>query len=377
MQNSESVFLEDDEGNKIPYMSKDPKHFYRKIVNYYGETESGKSFLIQEHMYLLRKLIPNVIIFAPTNTSNNLYTGKIGKSGIFVNLTIDILEMLYERQKDSVKIYEIANNMEVMKSLFLKVADERTKAIVMRVIKDAKHHLDLAAQRYSDPGVRKSEEMKIKTMRDNELRRTFKLSIEANRRALLDDATLTADQYIATFYCGFSPDILLVFDDCASFFNQHKNEKVIKDMFYEGRHDAITSLFAFQGTSNIPPDLRRAAHVSIFTTQGSANAFVSCKENGIAGDRGLKRRFERAASRIFRSDNNGPCYRKLVYLRGNAEPIQTTLADSYDDFEMGGLWVKKLLKVIEPKTISAGNDKNLINKIYHMTKGKKETEYYR
>lgn len=366
----ETICLEDDDGFKIPYLKKDPKHFYRKIVSYYGETESGKSYLMQEHMYMLRKMIPNIVVFAPTNDSNNLYTGKVGKSGIFTKLSIEILEEIHERQKEAVKIYDMANNMDIMRSVFMKIADDRTRAIVNSVIRDADRHLAFAAQRYNDPGIRKSEEIKIKGMRDNSLRKTYKLCIEANRKTLLNDPTLTPDQYIAVFYYGFSPDLLLVFDDCASFFSQHKNEKVIKDMFYEGRHNALTSLFAFQGTSNIPPDLRRASHVSIFTTQGSANAFVSCKDNGIAADKTLKRRFERAASRIFRADTEGPCYRKLVYLRGNPEPIQTTLADSYEDFVMGGLWVRKFLGAIEPKSNTSGNNKELIKKIYYMTKGK-------
>lgn len=367
----DTVYLEDTDGEKTPYLKKDPWVFYRKIVALYGETESGKSTIIQEIMFLLRKVIPNVIIFAPTNDSNNLYTGKTYKPGIFSVLSIEILEEIFQRQKDAVKIYDIANNMDVMKSVFMKVADDRTRAIVNSVNRDAERHILLAAQRYTDPGMRKSEEMKIKKMRDDSLRRTYKLCIEANRRSLLKNPTITEAQYIAVYYYEFLPDVLLIFDDCATFFAQHNNEKIVKDMFYEGRHGALTSIFSFQGTSNIKPDLRRAAHVSIFTTQASANAYVGCKENGISGDKALKRRWEKCATRIFKPDGDMPTYRKLVYIRGGAEPLQVTLADSYDDFVMGGLWVRKFLQYIEPKNVASGNNKELIKKIYHMTKTEK------
>lgn len=371
MDYKETIYLEDDDGSKIPYLRKDPSIFLRKITALYGETESGKSTIIQEFMYLLRKSIPNVIIFAPTNDSNNLYTGKTYKPGIFTVLTIEILEEIFMRQKEAMRIYDIANNMEIMRSVFMKIADDRTRTIVNSVNRDAERHLSLAAQRYLDPGMRKSEEIKIKNMREQALRRTYKLCIEANRASLLKDPSLTDAQYIAVFYYEFIPDMLLVFDDCATFFSQHKNEKIIKDMFYEGRHGAITSVFSFQGTSNIPPDLRRAAHISIFTTQASANAYVSCKDNGISADRLLKRKWEKYATRIFKADGDMPTYRKLVYIRGGVEPLQVTLADSYDDFIMGGLWVRKFLQAIEPKSITSGNNKDLIKKIYHMTKNGK------
>jgi hypothetical protein len=367
----ETAYLEDDEGYKIPYFKKDPKYFHRKITALYGETESGKSTIIQNIMYILRKIIPNVIIFSPTNVSNNLYTEKVNKPGIFPKLSMEILEEINERQKDAVKIYDMANNMDIMKSVFLKIADDRTLAIVNSVNRDAARHIELAANRYTDPGMRKSEEMKIKTMRDNALRKTYKLCIEANQRTLLKDPTLTEDQYIAVYYYAFVPDLLLIFDDCASFFVDHKNEPLIKDMFYQGRHDALTSVFSFQGDKNLPPDLRRAAHTSIFTTQACANAYVGCAGNGITGDKTLRRRWEKAASRIFRPDGDMPTYRKLVYMRNESEKIQVILADSYEDFAMGGMWVRKFLQAIEPKSASAGNNKELIKKIYYMTRGKK------
>ena len=368
----EIAHLEDEDGNKIPYLKKDPRYFHRKIIALYGETESGKSTIIQEIMYLLKNSIPNVIIFAPTNDSNNLYTEKVNKPGIFTKLSMEILEEIYQRQKEAAKIYKIANDMQTMHSVFIKIADDRTRSIVNSVNRDAARHIQLAAQRYSDPGMRKSEETKIRDMRDAALRKTYKLCIEANYRNLLGGMPLTEEQYIAVFYHKFSPDMLLIFDDCASFFVEHKNEPLIKDMFYQGRHECLTSIFSFQGDKNLPPDLRRAAHISFFTTQACANAYVTCPGNGIAGDKMLKRRWERAASRIFRYDgNDAPSHRKLVYLRSDNEKIQVTVADGYDDFPMGGLWVRKFMQAIEPKSAASGNNKDLIKKIYYMTKGKK------
>lgn len=359
-------YLEDNNGNKIPYLKKDLKYFYRKITLLYGETESGKSTIIQEALYLLRDKIPNVIIFAPTNDSNNLYTGKVHAPGIFRKLSIEILEEINERQKKCMKIYSIANDMDTMRAIFLKVADSRMRAIVESINKDAEQYLSSIIQNYSDPGLRHAEEKKIKDMRNNALRSAYKLCIANNKKQLMKESSLTEVQQIAVQFHDHCPDLLLVFDDCASFFKEHQKETVIMDMFYQGRHDGLTSIFSFQGDKDIPPNLRRAAHTAIFTTPACAMAHFSTNSNGY--DRQIKKRIDLAIDRIFRQDGEMPTYRKLAYLRNEAEKIQCILADSYGDFKMGGLWVRKYLETIEPKTLSSGADKALIKEILGMTK---------
>ena len=363
----EATFIEDDDGNKIPYLKKDPKLFFRKIISLFGETESGKSTIIQELCVLLKDSIPNVIVFAPTNDSNNLYTGKVSKACIFKKITMEILEEINRRQKDAVQIYTIANDMEIMRSIFVKFADDRMKTIANSVNRDAARYLQLITQMHSDPSLRRIEKVKIETMRDKALREAYSLCIKANSKTLLKDSNLTQEQYVAVQFHEFVPDLLLIFDDCASFFMEHKNEQLIRDMFYMGRHDALTSIFSFQGDKDIPPPLRRAAHVSFFTTPPCAMAYINCKDNGITGD--LKKKMIKATDRIFRNDGDMTTFRKLAYLRLNSEKIQVTLANTYDDFTMGGLWVRKYLQAIEPKSLSSGKNKNLINEIISITRG--------
>lgn len=359
-------YIEDDMGNKIPYLKKDLKYFYRKITLLYGETESGKSTIIQEILYLLRDRIPNVVIFAPTNDSNNLYTGKVKAPGIFKKLSIEILEEINERQKKCMKIYSIANDMETMRSIFLKVADSRMRAIVENNRKIANQYLAAIAHNYSDPGVRHAEEKKINDMLLNSTRSLYKSCIASNKKQLMKDTSLTELQQIAVQFHDLCPDLLLVFDDCASFFKEHQKEPIIMDMFYQGRHDGLTSIFSFQGDKDIPPNLRRAAHTAIFTTSACAMAHFNTGSNGY--DRQTKKRIDLAITRIFRQDGDAPTYRKLAYLRNEAEKIQCVLAGSYGDFKMGGLWVRKYLESIEPKSITSGSDKALIKEILSMTR---------
>ena len=362
----ETHFIEDEDGNRIPYMKKDPKFFFRKITLLYGETESGKSTIIQENLFLLKGMIPNIIIFSPTNDSNNLYTGKVGKPGIINKISMEILEEINERQKKAMYAYSIANNIEIMKSLFLKVADDRLKSIINSVNRDAVRHLQIAYQRYTDPSIRRSEEDKIRNLRDTNIRNTYKQCIKANEKILLKDETLTDAQRVAAEYHDHNPDILLVFDDCASFFKEHQKEPLIMDMFYQGRHDAITSIFSFQGDKDIPPNLRRAAHTAIFTTSACAMAHFSTSSNGY--DKNTKKRIEKAISRIFRQDGDSPSYSKLAFLRNEQEKIQVILADRYDDFLMGGLWVRKFIQAIEPKSLASGSNKALIKELLASTR---------
>jgi hypothetical protein len=360
-QNKETQFLEYEDGNHIPYLKKDPKYFFRKIIALFGETETGKSVIMREILYLLKDKIPNVIVFAPTNDSNNLYTDQVAKPCIFKRVSMEILEEINLRQQKCMKIYSIANEMENMRSIFLKVADSRLKAIINGVEKEAARHLQIASNMNTDPGVRKAEEKKIKDMRDKALRSTYKLCIRANEKQLLKDPSLTDAQKVAVKYCDHNPDILLIFDDCASFFMKHKNEELIRDMFYMPRHNGITSIMSFQGDKDIPPPLRRASHVSFFTTPACAMAYASCKDNGL--DRQLRKKIEKSIMRIFKPDGDMPSFRKLVYMRNDIEKIQVTLAESYDDFKMGGLWTRKFLEAIEPKSLSSGNNKELMKEI--------------
>jgi len=359
-------YIEDDMGNKIPYLKKDIRYFYRKITLLYGETESGKSTIIQEILYLLKDRIPNVLVFAPTNDSNNLYTGKVRAPGIFRKLSIEILEEINERQKKCMRIYSIANDMETMRSIFMRIADDRMKAIVNGVNRDTVRYIQLAMQNNTDPGMRHAEEKKIKDMASNALRSAYKMCIAMHKKVLMKDESLTDIQRIAVQFHDLCPDLLLVFDDCASFFKEHQKEPIIMDMFYQGRHDGLTSIFSFQGDKDIPPNLRRAAHTAIFTTSACAMAHFSTASNGY--DKQTKKKVEAAIYRIFKQDSDAPIYRKLAFLRNEAEKIQCILADSYGDFRMGGLWVRKYLETLEPKSISSGGDKALIKEILSMTK---------
>jgi energy-coupling factor transporter ATP-binding protein EcfA2 len=359
-------YIEDDMGNKIPYLKKDLKFFYRKITLLYGETESGKTTIIQEILYLLKDKIPNVLIFAPTNDANNLYTGKVKSPGIFKKLSIEILEEINERQKKCMKVYSIANDMETMKSIFLRVADERMKAIVNGVNRDAARYLQMAVQNYSDPGLRHAEEKKIRDMQISALKSAYKLCINMHKKTLMKDESLTDTQKIAVQFHDHCPDLLLVFDDCASFFKEHHKEPIIVDMFYAGRWNGLTSIFSFQGDKDIPPNLRRSAHTAIFTTSQCAMAHFNTASNGY--DKQLRKKIDLAINRIFKQDGDMPTYRKLAFLRNEAEKIQCILADSYGDYRMGGLWVRKYLETLEPKSITSGSDKALINEILSMTK---------
>jgi hypothetical protein len=352
-------FVEDDDGTQYPYLKKDAKYFWRK-------TDSGKYTIIQEIMVLLKNYISNIIVFSPTNDSNNLYTNKIRKPGIFKKISMEVLEEINDRQKKVMQISSIANDMEIMKSIFLKTADERMKSISNCINRDAARYLQLASQKHQDPSIRRAEEDKIRTMRDKSLRDLYKLCIKSHEKELKKNTSLSDVEMIAVEFSGHSPDLLIIFDDCASFFKEHQKEPLIMDMFYNSRHDGLTSIFSFQGDKDIPPNLRRAAHTAIFTTPACAMAHFSTSSNGY--DRITKKKVEKAINRIFRQEGDLQCFRKLAYLRNETEKIQAILADKYDDFCMGGLWVRKFLQAIEPKSLASGSNKALIKEILSMTR---------
>ena len=76
--NDKSITLPDK--TKLKWFEKDYKNYLNKTTIVYGRTNSGKSTIIEEIMYLCKDYIPTVFVIAPTNSSNNAYTNKIPTS---------------------------------------------------------------------------------------------------------------------------------------------------------------------------------------------------------------------------------------------------------------------------------------------------------
>jgi hypothetical protein len=326
--------------SKLKYFEKSAKYYLNKTTIIYGRTNSGKTTIIDEVMFLLKPHIPLIFVVAPTNASNNAYTDKIPPQCIFKELDVNWLEKLLTRQKNSAGAYINANKLPTLKALFDMVSDSSSRSIELSIIKKAANALIYLDECVMDFSSKKLQKSQILVERDVILKKIYKTSIRYNKVNLENDKALTKSQKAALAFLDFNPNIVLILDDCASKFKMMaKKSTAIKEIFYEGRHYFITLIISAQDDKEIDSELRKNTTVSMFTTAQSATSNFERTSNGYPKHEKLMAKL--CTDTIFKQDSNDLThFRKFVYIQNESNPFCYTIADLYDDFTMGSspLW---------------------------------------
>lgn len=105
-------------GNEIPMFDKNVDYFLNRSIMLYGASNSGKSTIIRDILYSLKKHIPNVCVICPTNKLNGSYDGFIPKPLIHSEVSEHLLNDILKRQLLNVKIYNLANDKNKLKDLY-------------------------------------------------------------------------------------------------------------------------------------------------------------------------------------------------------------------------------------------------------------------
>jgi hypothetical protein len=150
----------------------------------------------------------------------------------------------------------------------------------------------------------------------------YQANLLANKERLTEQ-----EQLIAEFY-DLNPNLVLIMDDCASEKAWQKSE-VVKKLFYQGRNYHFTSIISFQGDKDITPEMRRQAHIAMFTTAECALAHFTTKTNGHSKD--TIKRADKIITKIF-SSVGGPSFTKLVTIRGSPDPFRIFMAQRFQQF---------------------------------------------
>jgi hypothetical protein len=90
-------------------------------------------------MNLLKDIIPNIIVFNPTNDMNNAYTGIVPKIFIHKDVNLELLESINERQKEAVSTFNMTNNKANLYGIFLQYASNaeiNTYKNIMKITTD-------------------------------------------------------------------------------------------------------------------------------------------------------------------------------------------------------------------------------------------------
>jgi hypothetical protein len=130
-------------------------------------------------------------------------------------------------------------------------------------------------------------------------------------------------------------------DDCASRFKTWvKKSTIIKQIFYEFRHNGGTTIMTAQNDKEIDSEYRKNVMVSIFTDERSAVSNFTRGSNSFG--KSTKAYAEKCIAATFAQAKNEPKhYKKLVHFNNSPDPFRYVQADLYDDFKVGSkaIWL--------------------------------------
>ena len=350
-----------DDGSTIKWFARSYEDFLNKTTLIYGRTQSGKSTIVLEIMKLLKDHIAIPFVVSQSNGAD--FIGKIPHNCIKPNITKEWLEDFLFAQKGRAQLYNTANNMENLKSLFDRIKTSELEGIEQKCNKIAARAIQDIERSETFDYSKKREKIKyVQDMQRKALVELYKSNIRLNKY-ILDGSVnmLSPDEICCLNYLDFLPNALLIFDDCASVFKKWaKDSTVIKEIFYAGRWSYITFIITSQDDKEIESELRKNAIVSFFTTSQAATANFTRSSNSYSKEE--KKRADLCAHRIFNSSgaDSKRNFKKLVYVQNREDPFMYMIADIQEDFKMGcpALW--DIDKKIE-ETKNSNNSEELHN----------------
>lgn len=319
---------------RLHWLPKDYKLFFNKTTLIFGQPETGKTTIVNEFLYLLKDHIPNIFVWAPTNASNNTYTGKVPSRCIKAEMTVKGIEKLVTRQRNLAEVYQNSNNLEILSRLFSRVATEEERRVVLVVINRANLAIKANEKQTTDFTLRRSQKDEIENCRDRFLRKFYKKVIQKNKFVLQADPELTLEEKGAVEYLNLNPNMLIIFDDCAAQFKKmFKMTNAFKEIFFNIRWLNLTLIITTQDDKEIESELRKTSMVQIFTSSQIATANFDRSSNFYSKD--MRQKAQKCIQTVFEQNALVPHYRKLVYVRGKNDPFRYMIADIHDNFKFG------------------------------------------
>lgn len=346
----EDEYITTNDGTKIYFTPlKDPEMFKNRVILLYGETNSGKSTILKDILYILRNKVSIPIVFSPTDYINNSYQGIVPPVLIYNEVNVERVESIWDEQLKRALLYDRANDLDILFSLFNKVADNFEKKKAQLIINKAQESVkDVMLDSRIDMVAKKNETTRITEERSSNLKKLFKSCIRIYTNKL-QGMKLDKDESTALKYLDFNPHIIIIFDDCLSTANRWRNEEVFKKMFMQGRHSYITQIYTLQDDKGITPDLRRNSRISIFTSSNLASTHFEAKSNGYHSSE--KKKAQKIIERIFSHKRGStPHYQKLIYNKDDPDRFGVTIADLHDDFVAGSIYTRKYTEKLPRKS---------------------------
>jgi hypothetical protein len=247
-----------------------------------GGTKSGKTVHSKYCLHKLKHRFPRVIVISGSNGTTGEWNGVVPDMFIYNEITMELVKKIWEISGDLTATYERANQYPVICSLFRRVANRGECGRLTKIqyyINEAKKKVRNSG---NAPGVIKSDIEKIDEKMEPKLINYMKSVIRPKMHLL--HGNLSEDELFAKKYINHNPNILMIIDDCATAVTKlikTDKDKIIKRMFYEGRHRKLTHWYLVQCDKSIDSELRQNAFNIILTDPKVANTFAG-HSNGLS-----------------------------------------------------------------------------------------------
>jgi len=330
----------------LPEFEINAKYFLDKSTLILAESSKGKSTIVQDILHCLSPHIDQIIVFCPTDKQHKSYETSIAPLPcIHYDISEQLLESINERQRALANVYKNANDINIIKNLFMKIPNiDNAKLIVHKIIEKEKQYRDELDD---------SKQIREITAESNKLlEKIYKQYINDNKDLLLS-MKLTKEEQHTVNYINLNPRIVLVFDDCTELIDKIKRASVVKQLFYTGRWQFITFIIAAHNDKVLLPELKKSAFVTIFASVESAQAYFDRPSNNFTKEARLQ---AHAYLKIAFSDPKS--YQKLLWIRDERTYYRYT-ASLHPNFRFGSEHIWKYCKAIENdnKSMSMSNNK--------------------
>lgn len=324
-----------DEEIIIPKFKKNVLSILNRGIILYGPTETGKTVIMKDFLYMTKGVYPIVFAFSPTNSENHTYDSIIPKPLVFEELTLKQIKEIYIRQKTTTEIYNNANNLKTLHSLFLKVSNIRSKLFLDKLLNFKDKALKEAEAKCETLIEKKNKKDEIEEVFKDKLIKFYKQVINPNYNKL-QNMELNQEEKFALRYRYLNPHILIIFDDALTeimgLLKESKKDKdeIIKNFFFKGRHAKISHWYGFQDDNRLDSEIRKNAHISIFTDKPVALSYFRRSANGFSLVE--QKKAEAVINTIF--SDKSPDFAKLIYCRMDKTKFYYIVADEHDDSEV-------------------------------------------
>jgi hypothetical protein len=334
-----------DDGTPIPWIEKNKDEYLDKVTLVYGGTNSGKSTLIEEIMYLCKDSIPNFLVIAPS-TSTAAYKKKLPLRCIKEDFTKKLLLTLWKRQCAFTQLYNISNDISILESLFKKIPSRETSIIVAAMSQSAEKHRNFVNNNDTlNFAQKKAQISAIDTQLNKKLKIMYKKTIE-RFKSNLESMNLNDKETIALEYLNINPRLMLIIDDRSEQFKgwmklfKKGETNPIESIFYRGRHNYITAIIACHDDKLLDTELRKNARVAIYADSTALTSSLNKTQSGFSPQE--KKIMFKIGNKIFDDTGTIKHHQKFVFVRNSPVPYRYTIADIYPEFELGCIPMRDL-----------------------------------